>query len=140
MNIPMEAAFSKGAAAVSHKVELFRWMISFPDRALIVFVMLLTLVLGVPNLDLSPPISYDEGYVLQAPHNLLTEGFYGTRSVDEQVPFDTHVSTGPTVLLPVWAMFALLGEDLAPARLVVVFYGMLTVAAGYLLMRLTYER
>lgn len=140
MNVSVETAFSKGAAAVSRKVELLRWMVSLPDVALIVCAMLLTLVLGVPNLDLNPPISYDEGYVLQAPHNLLTQGFYGTRSADEQMPFDTHVSTGPTVLLPVWATFALLGEDLTPARLVVVFYGMLAVAAGYLLMLLVYER
>ena len=110
------------------------------DAILVEALFLLTLCIGIPNLEHNPPLSYDEGYVLQAPHNLLTRGFYGTWAKSWNLPFDTYTSTGPTVLLPVAASFAIFGEGVVQARMVVVIYGALAAAAGYALFRLTLSR
>lgn len=107
----------------------------FLEWLLVLGAMLLAVSLGLPNLENNPPLSYDEGYVLQAPHNLLTEHFYGTRTLDGELPFDTHISTGPTVLVPIWFSFLLFGEGLAQARVVVLLYSALAVAACFLLVR-----
>ena len=97
---------------------VLRRLARVPEWVLIAAVAAVAVLLALPNLESNPPLSYDEGYVLEAPHNLLREGWYGVRIEDRNVLFDTHLSTGPTVLLPVWAMFALFGEGVAHARVI----------------------
>lgn len=111
-----------------------------PDVVAIAVAMLVALLLAAPNLETNPPLSYDEGYVLEAPHHLNTEGWYGVRIAGRPVPFDTHLSTGPTVLLPVGLALLLLGEGIVQARLVPVMYGALLAAAAYGFVRLGSSR
>jgi 4-amino-4-deoxy-L-arabinose transferase-like glycosyltransferase len=105
------------------------------DSVLLLAVILLALGLGLPNLASSPPLNYDEGYDLQAPHNLVHRGFYGTQDLDWRIPFDFNITTGPAVTLPVAGSFLLFGEGTEQARGVVVLYSALAVAALYLLAR-----
>lgn len=100
---------------------------------------LFTLAHGLVNLPYSPGITTDEGWVLQAPYNLLRHGLYGTWDADGPVPFDPHVTTGPVMLLPVWASFALFGEGLLQARVVAVIYSALAVLAFYAVLRSTVD-
>ncbi|MEK7214729.1 MAG: hypothetical protein AAB289_03950, partial [Chloroflexota bacterium] len=91
----------------TRRQSLVRRLARFPEQALVGLAVAVAVLLALPNLASNPPLSYDEGYVLEAPHNLLREGWYGVRIEDRNELFDTHLSTGPTVLLPVWAMFVL---------------------------------
>lgn len=111
-----------------------------PEKLLVGLVMLLTLAHGLPNLAFNPAISWDEGYILQGPLNLLRAGIYGTSTVDGAQPFDPYLSTGPTVLLPIFGSFLLLGDGVAQARLVVLLYGMACVAVFYGIVRLCASR
>ncbi len=106
-----------------------------PERLLVAAAMAVAVLLALPNLESNPPLSYDEGYLLEAPRNLLREGWYGVRIEARNEVFDAHLSTGPTVLLPVWAMFVLLGEGVIQARIIPVLYSALAVAAGYFFVR-----
>ncbi|MSQ26758.1 MAG: hypothetical protein EXR51_01295 [Dehalococcoidia bacterium] len=110
-------------------------MARIPEAALVALAVAVAVLLALPNLESNPPLSYDEGYGLGAPHNLLQEGWYGVRIGHRNELFDTHLSTGPTVLLPVWAMFVLFGEGVAKARAIPILYGALVVAAGYWFVR-----
>ncbi len=94
-------------------------------------LVVLTLLCGGFNLAYSPGISVDEGWVLQAPHNLLQYGIYGTWPLDGPLPFDPDITTGPAVLLPITALFAVFGEGVLQARLVTVAYSVLAVLAFY---------
>ncbi len=137
----IQATPGSGAAPVSVARGRSAWRaLLHRDAILVGALFLLTLCIGIPNLEHNPPLSYDEGYVLQTPHNLLTRGFYGTWAKSWNLPFDTYTSTGPTVLLPVAASFAVFGEGVVQARMVVVIYGALAASAGYALFRLTLSR
>jgi hypothetical protein len=61
------------------------------------------------------PLSFDEAYNLQVPLNLAQAGRHQTW-YHTPTPFDYHITTGPTVLLPVAAAFAAFGPSLAAAR------------------------
>ena len=90
----------------------------------ITFVVLL--VAGV-----RAPMSYDEGYNLQVPRHLATTGAYATDgSIYGEGPrlFDTRISTGPTVLLPVAAAMAATRATLLPARLIASSFAILALA------------
>lgn len=90
---------------------------------------------------LTVPISYDEGYNLQVPENLAVNQAYGTNGslyAQEGIrKYDVLVSTGPTLLLPVGGVFALLDEGLVTARVVgLIGFGGLIVGAACVASRL----
>jgi len=64
-------------------------------------------------------LNFDEGYNLQIPLNLLTYGDYGSNTLDGGFNhFDSRISTGPVLLLPVTASFAIAGIGVLQARIV----------------------
>jgi hypothetical protein len=75
-------------------------------------------------------VEFDEGFNLQIPVNLAKTGSYAT-TVAWGKPFDSAITTGPTMLLPTALVFRLAGIGLTQARLVplVFFVIALTLAA-----------
>ncbi len=110
------------------------------EWALIAGLVLFTLLHGLVGLDHNPYFSVDEGWLLQVPRNLLASGLYGTITLAGPVPFASELTTGPAVLLPATAAFAVFGDGVMPARLVSVAYSGLAVAAAYGLLRLSVDR
>lgn len=111
-----------------------------PEPLWLFAVACFTILHGLINLANSPGITPDEGWVLQAPHNLLRYGMYGTWTSDGPFPFDPDITTGPFALLPAWAGFAFLGESLVAARLVSLFAGGIATAAMFAVARRTMDR
>jgi len=99
----------------------------------VVLLLLLGLLffLAVYHLDEYPPVSFDEGIHLQVPKNLVLYGEYAVRENGVLRRFDSSVSTGPPLLVPIALAFRLSGIDLWNARFVTVMYLMLTAAVFY---------
>src|SRR5689334_16028545 len=69
-----------------------------------------------------PTTWFDEGSHLHVPKALLRYGVYADYSSDGFRYFGPTLGVGPTVMLPIAAMFKLLGVGLVQARLVIVAY------------------
>jgi 4-amino-4-deoxy-L-arabinose transferase-like glycosyltransferase len=81
------------------------------------------------------PLSYDGAYNMQVPLHLAHEGRYATDGAvyDGRVKhFDAYITTGPTVLIPVAAAVAVLGDHLWAMRVAptAFFLLLLCTAAG----------
>jgi len=92
------------------------------------------------NLERYPAPWFDEGLNLQAAKNVALHGQYGLHSMEGFVAFHPAIQTGPTVVLPIAATFRLAGVGILQARVVVVFYTILALAAFYCLVRKTHNR
>jgi hypothetical protein len=66
-------------------------------------------------------VNFDEAFNLQIPASLANGGSYRT-TYDGGSRFDPVISTGPTVLLPIWLAFELLGIGIVQARVIALFY------------------
>src|SRR6476659_9788828 len=69
-----------------------------------------------------PTTWFDEGSHLHVPKTLLRYGVYADYSSDGFRYFGPTLGVGPTVMLPIAAMFKVLGIGLVQARLVIVLY------------------
>jgi 4-amino-4-deoxy-L-arabinose transferase-like glycosyltransferase len=78
---------------------------------------------------------FDEGSHLHVPKALLRYGVYADYSSDGFRYFGPTLGVGPTVMLPIAAMFKLLGVGLVQARLVIVAYLLGAVFLFYRLAR-----
>ncbi len=86
--------------------------------------------LALYHLDTFPRTWFDEGMNLVAARSVVLLGRYGLPSSDGFRPFDTGVTTGPTMLLPVAAAFKIAGIGLTQARVVAVGF-ILIASAGF---------
>jgi 4-amino-4-deoxy-L-arabinose transferase-like glycosyltransferase len=93
----------------------------------------LLLLLSVYHLSDYPTTWFDEGSHLHVPKALLQFGAYADYSSDGLRYFGPTLGVGPTVLLPIAAVFKLFGVGLIQARLVIVCY---LLCAVYLFYRL----
>jgi hypothetical protein len=89
------------------------------------------------RLDVYPEPWHDEGTYLQVAKNYAQNGLYADALDRYTGPV---VSLGPTVILPIGLLFKAFGVNIELARLVVVFYGFLTLAAFYMLGRVMLNR
>lgn len=81
------------------------------------------------------PIGFDEAYVVQAPWNLVIGNGYSTFDWEEggdNRVFDSLVSTGPTVLLPVALSFLLFGVGIVQVRLAMIPFTVLLIVVAFL--------
>ena len=84
-----------------------------------VLIALIALPLLLWNLDSHPVPWFDEGFTTHAARTLVERGVYGTYNAqDSYVYFDSGVSTGPTLVLPIALSFKLFGYGMWQARLV----------------------
>ncbi len=97
-------------------------------RSLGLLLALVTVAfLALYNLSEFPVIWFDEGAHLHVPKTLIRYGVYADHSSDGFRYYGPTVGVGPTVLLPIAAVFQLLGVGLLQARLVMVGYLFLAV-------------
>lgn len=74
---------------------------------------------------------YDEGSHLHVAKNYALNGIYADFSSDGIRYYGPAIGVGPTVMLPVAAAFRAFGVSIPLARLVIVVYGLLALAALY---------
>lgn len=102
-------------------------------RPYIIAGLLILVALSFTNLDKSPTIWFDEGAHLHVPKTLVQEGVYAEAS-SEGFRFDGPVlGVGPTVMLPIAAVFRLFGVGLWQARFVIVIYMLAATVAFFFL-------
>lgn len=94
-------------------------------------VGLLVIFLAVFNLTNYPVTWFDEGSHLHVPKTLLRFGVYADYSSEGFRYYGPTVGVGPTVMLPIAAMFKLFGIGLLQARLVMVLYLLATIYVFY---------
>ena len=88
------------------------------------------------NLTDYPLTWFDEGSHLHVPKTLLRFGVDADYSSEGFRYEGPTVGVGPTVMLPIWAVFRLFGPGLLQARLVMVLYLLAAIFAFYSLARL----
>jgi hypothetical protein len=106
----------------------------------IILLLWLLFFLAVYNLDVYPSLWFDEGIHLQPPKNLVLYGEYAVRESGVLHRFNSIVSTGPPLLLPIAFAFSVMGIDLWVARFVTVSYLMLAAVTFYQLACQLYGR
>lgn len=79
-------------------------------------------VLATVNLERYPAIWFEEGSYLHVPKTLVQFGVYAGYSIEGFRDVSETVGVGPTVLLPIAAVFSVTGIGLVQARLVMVAY------------------
>jgi hypothetical protein len=95
-------------------------------RAVLLLTTLVALgALITYRLDRYPAPWYDEGVNLQAARNFAERGLYGLEYDGRVQPFDPQMTTGPTVIGPVAAVFRVFGEGVLQARAVMAAYALL---------------
>jgi len=90
-------------------------------------VALLALFLATYNLERYPTTWFDEGSHLHVPKALVQFGVYADVSAEGFRYFGPTTGVGPTVLLPIAAVFSVAGVGLVQARLVMVAYLLLAL-------------
>jgi 4-amino-4-deoxy-L-arabinose transferase-like glycosyltransferase len=104
------------------------------QTALVIAGCLVCAALLFVHLDRSPRTWFDEGSHLHVPKTLVQTGHYADRSSEGFRAFGPTVGVGPTVMLPIAAVFKIGGIGLLGARLVIALYTIITIAAFGLLM------
>ena len=118
-------------ATVSKRVALaWPW-----QRVALISLVALTLLLACINLPYAPRTWFDEGSHLHVPKTLVQHGVYADISSEGYRYYGPTVGVGPTVMLPIAAVFQLFGVGLLQGRLVIVAYLLVALAAGYALAR-----
>jgi 4-amino-4-deoxy-L-arabinose transferase-like glycosyltransferase len=97
--------------------------------ACVVLAALLFLHLGAV-----PRTWFDEGSHLHVPKTLIQTGHYADRSSEGFRAFGPTIGVGPTVMLPIAAIFKLFGMSLLKARLVIAVYALIALGAFVTLM------
>jgi len=98
-------------------------------------VVLLTLLLSVFRINQYPAPWFDEGIHLQVAKNLAADGTYAARSADNTLDYAPVIGVGPTLLLPIAAVFELTGPSLAGGRSIPIIYLILATALLFVVSR-----
>lgn len=96
-----------------------------------VLAVVVVLFLALYNLTDYPTTWFDEGSHLHVPKTLVRFGVYADYSSEGFRYYGPTVGVGPTVMLPIAAVFRLFGIGLLQARLVMVLYLLVTVYVFY---------
>jgi hypothetical protein len=106
------------------------WRVAVAGAAIAAVV--LVVALATYHLDTYPVTWFDEGSHLHVPKALVQQGVYADTSSEGYRYFGPTTGIGPTIMLPIAAMFKVAGIGLLQARLVIVAYlllGLLAFAA-----------
>jgi 4-amino-4-deoxy-L-arabinose transferase-like glycosyltransferase len=115
-----------GAPAAAHTQTNRLFMLG----AIAALILLATFLL-LFRLDQYPAPWYDEGSHLHVAKNYALYGVYADSSSEGYRPFGPAIGVGPTVMLPVSAVFSIFGVSIPAARVVIVVYSALTLLALY---------
>lgn len=114
-------------------------------RILVATLFVIAALLATINLPYAPRTWFDEGSHLHVPKTLVQYGKYADISAtpDGNVEFRYHgptIGIGPTIMLPVAAVYQVFGVGLTQGRLVIVIYFAIALVAGYALAQRLYDR
>jgi hypothetical protein len=124
-----KAELATSQASVSKQTEIIRRYI-VPIIAVVVVIFLVAY-----NLMDYPQTWFDEGSHLHVPKTLVRFGVYADYSSEGFRYYGPTVGVGPTVMLPIAAVFRILGIGLLQARLVMAIYLVITISVFYLFVR-----
>ncbi len=99
-------------------------LVQFVVAGLVIFLL-------VFRLGESPPPWFDEGWHLHIPKNLAINGVYADYSSEGTRLGGPTISVGPTVMLPIAALFKFFGVNIPLARSVIVIYALMALWALY---------
>jgi len=108
-----------------------------------VFVLLLFLAvpfLALYNLKYNPRPWHDEGSLLSVSRTLTNDGVYAGKTSDGYETFGAVQSVGPTVILPIAAVYKFFGVGLIQGRYVIAVYMILTLLGYFLLSKELFGR
>lgn len=108
------------------------------ERAWLVMLIAVALLLAFINLPYSPRTWFDEGSHLHVPKTLVQHGVYADISSEGYRYYGPTVGVGPTVMLPVALVFNLFGIGLLQARLVIVLFLVSSLVGFYTVGRRLY--
>ena len=107
-------------------------LVSKNQRTLLwAFGALLVFFFAFFNLTRYPAPWFDEGSHLHVPKTLVQHGVYADISSDGFRYYGPTIGVGPTVMLPIAAMFKLFGIGLLQARLVMALYLLAAIYTFY---------
>ena len=101
------------------------------QQAALVLILLLVAFLALYNLTGYPTTWFDEGSHLHVPKTLVRFGVYADYSSEGFRYYGPTIGVGPTVMLPIAAVFQLFGIGLLQARLVMAAYLLATIGVFY---------
>ncbi|MBI1276585.1 MAG: hypothetical protein GC179_00515 [Anaerolineaceae bacterium] len=96
-------------------------------------VIVVTLFLMLYHLSDFPVDWYDEGSHLHVAKNFALNGVYADSSSEGYRPFGPAVGVGPTVMLPIAALFRFVQVSIPLARLLIAVYSLLTLLLIYII-------
>ncbi len=108
------------------RVSVVRWILTGSVIAITLFLLLY-------ELDAYPMPWYDEGSHLHVAKNFALQGVYADSSSEGYRPFGPAIGVGPTVMLPIAALFKFAGVSIVSARLLIVIYSLLTLFLVYVI-------
>ena len=111
---------------------------SLPSSVTIILIsvaIITLLVLVFYNLTNFPSPWFDEGSHLHVPKSFVNFGVYADYSSEGFRYFGPSIGVGPTVMLPIAAMFQVFGVGLLQARLVMAVYLILALLVFYFLIQ-----
>lgn len=117
---------SETVASKTQGMVIARWILTGGVIAITLFLLLY-------HLDGYPMPWYDEGSHLHVAKNYALQGVYADSSSEGYRPFGPAVGVGPTVMLPIAAMFKLGSVSIVNARLLIVLYSLLTLLLIYII-------
>jgi 4-amino-4-deoxy-L-arabinose transferase-like glycosyltransferase len=100
-------------------------------RSITIIASAIVIFLALYNLTNYPVTWFDEGSHLHVPKTLVRFGVYADYSSEGFRYYGPTVGVGPTVMLPIAAVFRLFGIGLLQARLVMAVYLLVTIYAFY---------
>lgn len=106
------------------------------QSVLLILITVFVVFLAFYNLTNYPLTWYDEGSHLHVPKALVLFGVYADYSSEGFRHYGPSIGIGPTVLLPIAAVFKVFGIGLLQARLVMALYSIVAVIAYYQLARI----
>jgi hypothetical protein len=101
------------------------------QRAAVAVAVAIVLFLALYNLTDYPLTWFDEGSHLHVPKTLVRFGVYADYSSEGFRHYGPTIGLGPTVMLPIAAVFRLFGVGLLQARLVMALYLLAAIFAFY---------
>ncbi len=116
---------------------------SWRRPATVAVALACALLIGVllfAHLGETPRTWFDEGSHLHVPKTLVQTGHYADRSSEGFRAFGPTIGVGPTVMLPIAAVFEEFGVSLLKARLVIALYAVVALAAFALLLARVADR
>ncbi|MBK9121862.1 MAG: hypothetical protein IPM16_01885 [Chloroflexi bacterium] len=110
-----------------------QWLMAVDLRVVGVLLAALVAFLFSYRQHVYPPPDFDEGAYINVARTFAEEGIYAEKNSDGYNFLGPVISTGPTVILPIAALFKVVEPSLPAARLVIALYGFVMMASLMLL-------